>query len=353
MKTILLLLAILILAGGSVAIWQSRQPAPAENATSSFVETMPDEEDGRWVAAAGRAEPLDEEILLSFEATGVIKEILVEEGRNVEPDTLLATLESEEEEAMLAQAENLVTAREAALDRMLSGARPEKQKEVLAELQRAQVTMRNARKEAERRQELVEQDLIDQETAERAWTEYQEAEQRYEAIRQQYQQTATGREEDIAEASALLEEAKARVDEARAALQNTELRTRRSVEILRIHRKEGEAVSEFFASPVMTVGDMSQLRLRAEVDESDVALVREGQPAYARADAYGDRRFPGVVIDVGEMVGPKRIQTGEPEERKDRRVLEVLIDFEGNPDIYPGLRMDAFIQVDGAPQADE
>jgi hypothetical protein len=41
------------------------------------------------------------------------------------------------------------------------------------------------------------------------------------------------------------------------------------------------------------------LRVRVDVDESDVAKLRVGQSAYVTADAYGDRRFTGRVVRIG------------------------------------------------------
>jgi len=94
--------------------------------------------------------------------------------------------------------------------------------------------------------------------------------------------------------------------------------------------------------PIVTVGDLSRLNVRAEIDEADITKVAMGQPAYVTAESFGGRRFPGKVIRVGHMVGPKKVHTGEPSERTDTRVLEVLIQLETNT-LPPGLRVNSFI----------
>jgi multidrug resistance efflux pump len=302
--------------------------------------------EGQWVAAAARVEPVSEEILLSFPVTGVLESIAVQEGQRVTAGTVVARVRDDVQQASLRRAQEQLAARRAALERLSAGARPERQQEARAEMLRARTVMENARREAERRQELVEQDHLAQEAAEQAWTRYRSARQQYEQARQQYLQTSTAREEDVAEGLAMVEQARAELDQALAVQNKTALYAPLNATVLRLHRREGEVVSEFYESPVMTVGDVTRLRLRAEVDEQDVDLVREGQEAYARADAFGAERFPGVVEDVGEIIGPKRIFTGEPRERKDRQVLEVLIRLDRQEGLLPGLRMDAFIRVD-------
>lgn len=84
------------------------------------------------------------------------------------------------------------------------------------------------------------------------------------------------------------------------------------------------------------VGDTSRPRVRAEVDEADIALVRVGQSAYVQADAYGERRFPRRVSRVSSLMGRKTLRNEQPAERLATRVLEVLIELDAGNDL-PGL----------------
>ena len=96
----------------------------------------------------------------------------------------------------------------------------------------------------------------------------------------------------------------------------------------------------------MTVGDKAVLRVRMDVDESDVNKVRVGQKAYVTADAYGDKKFWGHVVRVGEQLGPKNVRTDEPTERVDRKILETLVELDKGVDIPVGLRVDTYIVGD-------
>jgi HlyD family secretion protein len=52
---------------------------------------------------------------------------------------------------------------------------------------------------------------------------------------------------------------------------------------------------------LMTIGDMNRMRVRADVDESDVALIRPGQPAQIFLQADQNDPVPGVV----DLIAPK------------------------------------------------
>jgi HlyD family secretion protein len=79
------------------------------------------------------------------------------------------------------------------------------------------------------------------------------------------------------------------------------------------------------------------------VDESDVARVRDGQRAYVTAAAYRGQKFWCKVVRVGQVLGRKNFRTNEPSERVDTKILEVLIEMEGRPQLPVGLRVDAFL----------
>jgi HlyD family secretion protein len=75
--------------------------------------------------------------------------------------------------------------------------------------------------------------------------------------------------------------------------------------VLRKLRHSGESVSTQFDSPVVTLAADSSLRVRLDVDETDIAHLRVGQPAYVSAKAYGAQRFTGHLIRVGKILGRK------------------------------------------------
>ena len=151
------------------------------------------------------------------------------------------------------------------------------------------------------------------------------------------------RPEDIKRARAEVERARAQFAEAQALLAKTVIRSPIDGTVLRRKLKTGESVSGRSDMPIVTLGDCSRLRVRADVDENDVARLKIGQPAWVRADAYGDRKFGGTVVSVGQTLGRKNVRTDEPSERVDVKILETVILLEPGAQIPIGLRVDAYI----------
>ena len=101
--------------------------------------------------------------------------------------------------------------------------------------------------------------------------------------------------------------------------------------ILRRTGEIGTLVTLMAPVPIVTMADLRQLEIRAELDEADVAAIALGQPAYATADAYGDRQFPIHIARITHELGRKTARDDDPRARVDTRVLEVIAAFDGAP----------------------
>jgi len=98
-------------------------------------------------------------------------------------------------------------------------------------------------------------------------------------------------------------------------------------------------------------GDVSSLRVRAEVEERDVTKIRVGQRVVVRADGFPDKDFEGVVTQVAPALGSPRITTRGPRRPNDVEVLEVLIGLDGTPPLLTGMRVDAFFRHEASASA--
>jgi ABC exporter DevB family membrane fusion protein len=303
---------------------------------------------GSWVAAAGRVEPVSEEMRLGFDISGKIREVLVEEGDTVAKGQAVARLVDDDIQARLAQAQSNVQALKAALDKTIAGARSMERAEAEQAFREARHVMHNAQQEYERRAKLVAQGVISREEADRFEKDFLVAQQEANRARERYHLVDDPtREEDVRRAEAEYAQAQAQLQEAQAFVDKALIHSPIDGVVLRKHRRAGEMVSTNFDTPVVTVGDVSTLRVRADVDEKDVAKVKVGQRAYAVADAYGGQRFEGKVIRIARMLGRKNVRTDDPAERMDTKVLETLIEFAPGTSIPVGMRMDVFILLDG------
>jgi len=197
-----------------------------------------------------------------------------------------------------------------------------------------------------RRRDLFQQVVISRAELDDAEKQLSVAQARVDSARERQSLVDAGsREEDLARADADVALARAALDEARAMFEKTFVRAPIDGVVLRRHHRAGESVSTQFDSPIVTLADRSRVRVRVDVDEADVARLREGQSAYVTADAFGDRRFAGRVVRVGQMLGRKNVRTDEPTERVDTKILETLIELIDGGDLPLGLRVQAFINA--------
>jgi HlyD family secretion protein len=296
------------------------------------------------VAGPGRVEPVSEEVNLGADVSGRLQEVLVEEGDRVTRGQIVAVFDNADYQARVALAEAELALREAELRRVRNGARTQERREALAEVHAAAAVEENARIEQKRRTTGYEQGVFPKEDADRAEREFGVAQARHAAARERYALLEAGeREEDHRRAEAQVALAAARLAEARALLSKTIIRSPLSGIVLRKNLKAGEIFSHQREASILTLGDAAVLRVRMDVDESDVGRVQTGQQAYVTADAYPGKRFPGRVLRVGQLLGKKNVRTDEPAERVDTKVLETLIELEPGSNLPPGLRVDAFI----------
>jgi HlyD family secretion protein len=149
----------------------------------------------------------------------------------------------------------------------------------------------------------------------------------------------------IREFDALVKEASARIREAEARLEKTFVRAPIDGIVLRKRLKAGESVTpENPNGSILTVADASALRVRADIDETDVGRIRENQKVYAVANAYPERKFYGRVVKIGQILGRKNFRTERPTEKVDTKILEVLVELNPNQKLPLGLRVDVFIE---------
>ncbi len=298
----------------------------------------------REISAAGRVEPLSEEIKVGSEVTGRLEQVRVDEGDHVTKGQVLAVVSNRDYEARVAEARAEVHMREAELDRIVNGSRTQERQEALASTHAAEAVLSNAKAEMDRRDRLFQSGDISRSDAEQTEREYAVAKARLDEARQHYAFIDAGpRPDDKSRAEAGLELARAQLAEAESRLAKTVIRSPVTGIVLRRYRRAGESVTEGADSPVLTVADNSAVRVRVDVDESDVGRVQAGQKAYVTAEAYGDRKFWGRVFRVGKELGHKNIRTDDPAERIDTKVLETLVELDGHPDLPDGLRVNAFI----------
>jgi HlyD family secretion protein len=308
--------------------------------------SLPTRNPPRMIAGPGRVEPSSEDIKIGSELSGRLKVVNVEEGDAIQRGQVLAELENADYRAQVESARANVIAKQAVLRKVINGARRQERDEARSSVNEAKAVTENAKSELHRRQELFSAGVVSREELERYAREADVAQAKYEAAVQQHALVDDrAREEDQSFAEADLQLAQAQLDEAQARYDKTFIRSPIDGTVLRKHHRSGESVSNSSTvpDPVLTIGDRKTLRVRVDVDETDVSKVNVGQRAYVTADAFAKQKFWGHVVRVGQQLGPKNVRTDEPTEKVDTKILETLVELDPGSHLPDGLRVDAFI----------
>ncbi len=327
-----------------VASRRTHESSSAANAAAGPPQTL-------MIAGPGRVEPSSEDIKIGSELSGRLKVVSVEEGDAIRRGQILAELENADYRAQVESARANVIAKEATLRKVINGARRQERDQAWSSVNEAKAVAENAKSELRRRQELFSAGVVSREELERYAREADVAQAKYDAAVQQHALIDDhAREEDRSFAEADLKLAQAQSDEAQARYGKTFIRSPIDGSVLRKHHRSGESVSNSSTvpDPILTIGDRKTLRVRVDVDETDVSKVRIGQKAYVTADAFGKQRFWGHVVRVGQQLGPKNVRTDEPTEKVDTKILETLVELDPGSHLPDGLRVDAFIVPDSA-----
>jgi ABC exporter DevB family membrane fusion protein len=309
--------------------------APAATASGSQTDPVA-------LAAPGRIEGATEVVEVGAGMDGLIGQVLVEEGQRVEAGTVLARLVCDDLAARLASARATADAARQGRVRLVRGHRDEERRAAAAVTAAARAVLERARQRHERFTRLASGDsIVSQEDLDSSRRDLDVAEASLRAATEQEAlANASPLPEELAKADAEIQAAQNRAAESEALLDKCSVKAPLTGTVLRLHLKAGEQVSLAYPRPIASLADMSCLRVRAEVDERDLAKVHDGQRVEVKVDALPDAQLAGRVSRLEPIMGRKRVRTGDPAEKSDRDIQEVLVDLDGNdPRLVVGLRV--------------
>lgn len=291
---------------------------------------------------------------LAFQVAGRVMAVKASEGQRVVKDQVLAELDAAEYQARYDQAQaNLdqaLTAKEQleTVLRISKTTLPADLKRARANLESARDVLADAKKNAQRYEELFRRGVVTQKERDAVKLNYDNAERRVVESKALVDQAhanlkrITVTEQDIRTAAARIMAAQAARDQADLQLEYTRLRSPISGILTSRNVEPGEVVNP--SREVMTVSDLSRVDLKIYVDESEIAKVKPGQGVDVKVDTFPDKTYAGTVAYISPEAEftPKIIQT-----KKERVKLVYLVKISiPNPalELKAGLPADAYLR---------
>jgi len=294
-RTILLTLVLLAaLAGGGMWGWRTYGPGPDDGSLTLYGNV-----DIRQVD-------------LAFNAEGKIAEIPVEEGDRVENGDVLARLERETPENIVAAAEARLAESRARLTELENGTRPQEIERARAAVDQAQARVELTRVTRERRERLRGPSYVSESAYDEAVRAHEEAKAELRQREAELQLALDGpREEKIAAARAQVDFNEATLGVARERLDNTTLTAPEAGTVLTRVREPGATVGP--TATVLTLALRKPMRVRTYVSETNLGRVEPGMPVAVTTDSFPDKTYAGQVgfISPTAEFTPKTVQTPE------------------------------------------
>ncbi|HEY1982349.1 MAG TPA: efflux RND transporter periplasmic adaptor subunit [Xanthobacteraceae bacterium] len=298
-----------------------------------------------WEAVTlGRVEPRSGEIKIAAPVPGRIAEVPVKANESVFAGELLVRLDDQEAAARVAEAEAQVALHKRARnDQSASGAAADRRKadDAVADAERS---VADAQSGLDKVTEAgaAGASKADIDAARAAFSRAQSR------LRDQQDALAKLKAAPDAPLPTRLEGelnvAQAELTLGRAALEKTRIRAPADGVVLQVDAKKGEMAAPALEPAMLIMGDVSALRVRAEVDQQYLGKIRSGQHAEIRAAAFRGREFDGKVSSVARIVSPSQINTGDPRKFNDADVFDVVVDLTDPGPLVAGQQVDVYFK---------
>jgi len=236
-------------------------------------------------------------VTVSTQESGTIRELLVDVNSQVKDGEVIARLDQDVLKAEVLQSRAKLADARANLAKERAGVQMQKD-QIAASIAETRVSAENLEEKYKRAAELFRRELISQDELDSAKADWEMAASRL--------KDSSARIGQIMEKEAAVLSAAAKVKISEAELELAQVKLKRSVIrapvsgiIILKNVEAGQTVAASLQSPpLVTIADLSKMKVDAWVDESDIGSVRVGQDVQFQVDSYPGRTFEGKVVKI-------------------------------------------------------
>jgi HlyD family secretion protein len=296
------------------------------------------------VTATGEIRPKNYTNVLG-EGFGKITDIVVNEGDYVKKGDVLLHLENVQPGADVEAQESSLQAGEAGLRAAVAN-----YNSAVATLAQRQADLDKAKFDFQRSQQLFDEQLISKQDYDASKAAYDGALAACNAAKAQVDQTRAACEQARAAAAST----RATLTHTKDVLRKTTYRAPISGIVTYIDVRVGEnvvpGIQNAEGSFLLNISDMSVVTAEVKVDETDIATVRDDQPADVTIDAMPGKTFRGHVTEVGEQAilrtSGQAATTQTTANTQEARDFKVVVTLDAPPTgLRPGLSTTAKIET--------
>ncbi|MBJ7408985.1 MAG: HlyD family efflux transporter periplasmic adaptor subunit [Phenylobacterium sp.] len=282
---------LLVLGGGGAMFMSNQAKAKKAEETKAAAAVKP----SPYAAIAnGKADVEGGIIQVAARRAGVIRDVLVQEGDDVVKGQVLARLEDDEPRLAAERAAAEVRQARAALALL-------------------QVQLSAAQREHRRLEGLAPSNFV----------AAQKLDQARDAVREAHAR--------IMAQQAVVATTQARLNESRYDQELSIIRAPADGRIVRRYANPGAGASTLNVSNMFDVEPRAGRIVRAEIAEGSLPFVGIGQTVQMSPESDPTKVYPGKVLRRAAVFGARKLQSDDPTERTDDRVVEVVVDSTGAP----------------------
>jgi len=275
----------------------------------------------------------DKEVEISAQTSGRIEKLYIKEGDSIEAGKPLLQLEQREALAQVQLARANLLSAEARLREARASYRMRKEL-TQPQLDEARANLQHAETTLNRLRNLYTQGITSKDKLDEAERGYMVAKAQYETAVANKSQIHM-KEQEVASAQALVEQMKASLAVAEIGLGHTVITAPFSGLVTEVPVEQGEFITP--GKPVATLVDISNLYIRATIDEADVRKVKLGQDVRVTLDAFPNKTFHGVLSEISPVVSAQKLES---------RTSKVKVRLDpGTDGLMPGLSADIEVIV--------
>jgi HlyD family secretion protein len=287
------LVAVLVLLAAGGGVFMSSQ-AKAKKAEAAKVAAANAPRSPYVAIANGKADVEGGIIQVAARSAGVIRDVMAQEGDDVVKGQVLARLDDDEARISADRAAAEVA-------------------QAKAQVAVLQVQLSTANREYQRLQGLVATNFVAGQKLDQARDSIRAAEAELQAQR------------------AAIQTAEARLGEARYRQELSVIRAPADGRIVRRYANPGAGASTLNVSNMFDLEPKADRIVRAEISEGALPFVAIGQTVQLAPESDPTKTFTGKVIRRAAVFGARKLQSDDPSERSDERVVEVVVGTKNAP----------------------